>query len=213
MSDAASGPSRPGPLASWWVLLPFVPLGQLSWTAFLYAGVRARKPSWFAFAALYFALGVGGLVVAEFASFGFWLVLGSWVASIVHGLAIRGEYLDRLALFESGAFDRAEARALAREEARRIARRDPRHALELGIGRPEAAGFHGGLDDLNNADADAIAKLPGVGRALAERIVRVREEVNGFSSLDDLALVLDLPAPLVDRIRPDVVVLPRGSEG
>jgi DNA uptake protein ComE-like DNA-binding protein len=52
-----------------------------------------------------------------------------------------------------------------------------------------------------------------VNRALAERIVLTREEVGGFSSLDDLAHVLDLPVALVDRIRAEVVLLPRGTRG
>jgi DNA uptake protein ComE-like DNA-binding protein len=58
-----------------------------------------------------------------------------------------------------------------------------------------------------------IEELAGVNRRLAERIVVTREEVGGFSSLDDLAHVLDLPVALVDRIRADVVLLPRGTRG
>jgi DNA uptake protein ComE-like DNA-binding protein len=58
-----------------------------------------------------------------------------------------------------------------------------------------------------------IEELPGVSREVAERIVAMREEVGGFSSLEDLEHVLDLPVALVDRIRADVVVLPRGTRG
>ena len=50
-------------------------------------------------------------------------------------------------------------------------------------------------------------------RELAERIVATREGVGGFSWLDDLAQVCGLPIALVDRIRVDVVVLPRGTRG
>jgi DNA uptake protein ComE-like DNA-binding protein len=58
-----------------------------------------------------------------------------------------------------------------------------------------------------------IEELPGVSRELADRIVLTREELGGFSSLDDLAHVLDVPVAVVDRIRADVVLLPRGMHG
>jgi hypothetical protein len=41
--------------------------------------------------------------------------------------------------------------------------------------------------DLNHADADALARLPGVGDYLARRIVEYRELVGPFESLDDLS--------------------------
>jgi DNA uptake protein ComE-like DNA-binding protein len=69
--------------------------------------------------------------------------------------------------------------------------------------------FDGGLVDLNSAPAAVIARLPGVGAPLAKRIVKAREEVNGFASLDDLGQLLDLDAPAVDRLRDAVVCLPR----
>jgi DNA uptake protein ComE-like DNA-binding protein len=50
-----------------------------------------------------------------------------------------------------------------------------------------------------------------VSRQLAERIVAVREEIHGFSSLEDLGHVLDLEPALLDRVRADVVLLPRGT--
>jgi competence ComEA-like helix-hairpin-helix protein len=81
----------------------------------------------------------------------------------------------------------------------------------MGVGRPDRDGFAGGLVNLNNARASEIEELPGVTREVADRIVVMREEVGGFSSLEDLAHVLDLPVALVDRIRADVVVLPRGT--
>ena len=81
----------------------------------------------------------------------------------------------------------------------------------MGVGRPDREGFSGGLVDLNNAPASAIEELPGVSREVAERIVSAREELGGFSSLEDLAHVLELPVGLVDRIRAEVVLLPRGT--
>ncbi|MGZ8702279.1 MAG: ComEA family DNA-binding protein, partial [Gaiellaceae bacterium] len=87
---------------------------------------------------------------------------------------------------------------------------NPSRARELGIGRPDVAGaFHGGLIDINNAPADTIDRLPGMNKQLARRIVQVREEINGFSSLEDAGHVLNLKASLVDKIDDRVICLPR----
>jgi Helix-hairpin-helix motif len=201
-------------------VLPLVPLGLLSFGAFLYTGIRARHRAWIVAGIVYaFVLYAGFLLTVStkddsvLSNVGITLVLLGWGVSLVHAFAIRGRYLERMELLEGGVYDRAEDRLDEREEARRLAREDPARALAMGVGRPDQAGFAGGLVDLNNAPASVIEELPGVNRALAERIVSVREEVHGFSSLDDLAHVLDLPVALVDRIRAEVVLLPRGTPG
>jgi hypothetical protein len=200
--------------------LTFIPVGFVAWGALVYAGIRARRPLWIGFGVLYLALLTLGFMLdvpeaeeeqRQLDDVGIGIVILTWGAAMVHALAIRSSYLERMQLLEGKAYDSAEDRVLEREEARRLAREEPSRALEMGVGRPDRPGFHGGLVDLNNAPPSAIEELPGVSRELAERIVLVREEVNGFSSLEDLAHVLDLPVALVDRIRADVVLLPRGT--
>lgn len=199
-------------------MLTLFPLGLLSFGAFLYTGLRARERRWVVAAFVYATVVYTGFVLTAStgdetiaSDVGITLVLIGWAVSFVHAVAIRGAFLERMELVEGERYDRAEDRVLEREEARRLAREDPARALAMGIGRPDREGFAGGLVDLNNAPASVIEELPGVSRDVAERIVSTREEVGGFSSLDDLAHVLDLPVALVDRIRADVVVLPRGT--
>lgn len=204
---------------SWWVLL--AALGWLNWTAFLYAGLRSHNRRWLIWSGIYLAASAAslGLIVGNDPTgpadsveeqLGAWLGLFSWGVSFVHALAIRRQFLERLAVLEDPALGAAEAKLRRRELARRLARENPSRARELGIGRPDVAGaFHGGLIDINNAPADTIDRLPGMNKQLARRIVAVREEINGFSSLEDAGHVLNLPATLVDRIRSRVVCLPR----
>jgi hypothetical protein len=199
-------------------VLTLFPLGLLSFGAFLYTGLRARERRWVVAAVVYATVVYTGFVLTAStgdetiaSDVGITLVLIGWAVSFVHAVAIRGAFLERMELVEGERYDRAEDRVLEREEARRLARKDPARALAMGVGRPDREGFAGGLVDLNNAPASVIEELPGVSRDVAERIVSTREEVGGFSSLDDLAHVLDLPVALVDRIRADVVVLPRGT--
>jgi DNA uptake protein ComE-like DNA-binding protein len=216
----AEKPDRSGVRRSWWVLLTLVPLGLTAWGALVYAGVRARRPLWTAFGIVYLAGTAVGFALAQVEPDGEstardvagGVLLLSWAAAFVHALAIRSAYLERTDLFEGERFDRAEDLAMERAEARRIARADPGRARELGIGRPDLAhAFDGGLVDVNSAPVSAIARLPGVDDALARRIVEVREDVNGFSSLEDMGLVLSLDAHTLDGMRAGVVFLPRGT--
>lgn len=66
----------------------------------------------------------------------------------------------------------------------------------LTVGFPGIRGVN-----LNTADADALRELPGIGPALAERIVARREEAGHFTSLDDLRHVPGISENLIDRLR------------
>jgi competence ComEA-like helix-hairpin-helix protein len=59
--------------------------------------------------------------------------------------------------------------------------------------------------DLNRATADELARLPGVGRALAARIVEARE-AEPFGAVDDLRRVRGVGPAKLDRMRPFVTV-------
>jgi competence protein ComEA len=56
--------------------------------------------------------------------------------------------------------------------------------------------------NLNQADVTALTALPGVGPALAERILAHRQQSGPFASLDDLTQVRGIGPALVTRLRP-----------
>jgi len=62
--------------------------------------------------------------------------------------------------------------------------------------------------DLNRANAAELTRLPGVGRALATRIVAAREAVGPFTTVDDLQRVRGLRRNKIDRLRPLVTAAP-----
>jgi hypothetical protein len=198
----------------WFSLLP---LGVGAWAP-IYAGDRAGRKSWIVLGAVWSTMIVAGffltwarhteaIVVA--------LVLVGWIGAIATSFAIRGEYvraLESVRVRQSGmrpALSDAEERLGRRQQAMRIAREEPQLALELGIGRPDLPGAsHEGLVDVNNAPAETIAALPGLGPTLAERVVRAREELRGFSSGNELGLALDLDPALVEELAERTVYLP-----
>jgi hypothetical protein len=125
---------------SWWLVLLLVPLGFLSFGAFLYTGIRARHRPWIVAGVVYaFVLYAGFLLTVSsdddslVSNVGITLVLLGWGVSLVHAFAIRGRYLERMELLESGEYDRAEDRLEEREEARRLAHEEPARALGLGV--------------------------------------------------------------------------------
>lgn len=56
--------------------------------------------------------------------------------------------------------------------------------------------------DLNTADVAALESLPGIGPALAERIVEFRDANGPFASLDDLLDVAGTSPRLIEELQP-----------
>ncbi|MDX1688471.1 MAG: helix-hairpin-helix domain-containing protein [Candidatus Promineifilaceae bacterium] len=67
--------------------------------------------------------------------------------------------------------------------------------------------------DLNTADRETLATLPGIGEALAERIVAFREEVHPFEEVIELAAVSGISERMVRNVedRVTVSVAPAGD--
>jgi DNA uptake protein ComE-like DNA-binding protein len=104
----------------------------------------------------------------------------------------------------------ARGRLAQHEKALELARENPALALEAGVGRPDLPGaYDGGLVDLNHAPAEVIACLPNFDAELAGRVVAARKQIDGFASLEDLGIVLDLPGDQIEHLRDHVVFLPR----
>jgi comEA protein len=60
--------------------------------------------------------------------------------------------------------------------------------------------------NLNTATAEELAKLPGVGEAIAARIIRHREKSGAFRSVDELLVVRGISRKKLEVLRPLVTV-------
>ena len=62
--------------------------------------------------------------------------------------------------------------------------------------------------DLNRATAAELERLPGIGPALAARIVAYRDSAGSFASVDDLLRVRGIGPVLLARLKPHIVARP-----
>jgi DNA uptake protein ComE-like DNA-binding protein len=195
-----------------WLLLT-LPLGCTTFAAFGYIGIRARRRRWLAWAGVYFATLAGWLVLdtpahpsstAQGVGAVLWLV--TWIGGGVHALVVSNDAVRRIHGGEDPMVEAAQARIERRADGRRLLASQPALAHELGVGRPDVPGADDfGLIDVNHVPADTLTRLPGITADLAARIAAARAQAGGFSSAEDLGVLLDLPPATVDGLR-DVAV-------
>lgn len=199
-----------------WVLASLVPFGLGAWAGFLYAGTKAHVTRWKVYALVYAIVAWGAFILvpstddgsSENATIG-GVILAVWAVGFVHSLVERPRYVRRMQAI-APQLTAAEERLEQREEALALARERPELALELGVGRPDRQGaMDAGLIDVNSAPLKVLQRLPGIDDATARRIVAVREELDGFTSLEDLGMTLDLDGETVADLRDRAVFLPR----
>ncbi len=79
-------------------------------------------------------------------------------------------------------------------------------AAPLPPSRPSKVTAADGPFDLNRATRADLQRLPGVGPALAERIISARDEAGPFISVDDLRRIPGIGAAKLERLRPFLIV-------
>lgn len=230
---------------SWWILLT-LPMGLLSGPAFLYAGRRTRTRKWviagFFYLLMWVAMGLTptkpktpgagaprpavqepkspipyGSQAADMLFTGAMVL---WLASMIHAVWVRKEYLRRLDAVH-GADPYARVRREVAEEIELEAvpapppgaftaapPPPPASTLRPAAARPVPAEPASAPVDLNNAPEDQLAALPGIGPVLARRAAEERRARGGFGSLEEFGEVLALKPHVLERLRPRVVLGP-----
>ena len=79
-------------------------------------------------------------------------------------------------------------------------------AADGGQGGASGSAGTGAVVDLNTADQAALETLPGIGPALAQRVIDWREENGAFSSVDDLLAVSGIGEKVLANLRDQVRV-------
>jgi helix-hairpin-helix protein len=198
-----------------WFLLVGVGLGSITWAAFSYIGIRARRRSWLAWAAVYGVLFALWVVMdnawpnsSTATAIGAVAAVMAWIGGTVHAGVIRGKAARLIRPSDGPRLEAARQRIERRAEGRRLAAKDPRLAREVGVGRPDLSGADDfGLVDVNHASQEALCRLSGITPEIARRIAETRESVGFFKSVEDLGVSLDLSPSLVDDMREYAVFL------
>ena len=78
----------------------------------------------------------------------------------------------------------------------------PRGRRRARVRDPCAAPADGEPLDVDRATAEELERLPGIGPALASRIVTARDSLDGFGQIEALCVVKGIGPALVARLRP-----------
>jgi hypothetical protein len=211
----SDGPdTSPAPVPTRWMWLGIaLPIGFGAWVPVV-AGVKAQKRPWIAWGTFVVLFALVAFVVAtvepEEDSLGGALLIFSWMLHGATSFALMKPYRERMTVRARYEAETAEADHV--DDERRavigLARKDPARARDLGVGRPDLPGArHGYVVDVNHAPAGVVATLPGISNEIAAEIVRLRGELNGFESVDDLGSLLDLHPRVVAAMRSRAVAL------
>jgi competence protein ComEA len=60
--------------------------------------------------------------------------------------------------------------------------------------------------NLNTATVDELAKLPGIGKTIAQRIVRHREKSGPFRTVEELLVVRGISRKKFEQLRPYITI-------
>ena len=124
---------------------------------------------------------------------GLGLAVGHWRRA--HPMLVeRVEQLERLAAPDAPETPTAQRRAVGALPRAAPSGLAPRQRSQATKAEPAPV-------DLNHAGAAELVGLPGVGPALAARIVAAREASGPFGAVDDLRRVRGLPRQTIERLR------------
>jgi competence ComEA-like helix-hairpin-helix protein len=139
---------------------------------------------------------------------GLGLAVGHWRRARPD-LADRLEQLDRTATPTSGPAPQSDGSVpaeavLSEREPRR--QRPSKAPCETADPRPSSSDAAPAAIDLNRATALELMRLPGIGPALARRIVDARDTAGRFARIDELGRVRGMSARKIEQLRVFVAV-------
>ncbi|WP_240487133.1 ComEA family DNA-binding protein [Actinomadura flavalba] len=199
--------------------MPLVTFGFGTPFSFGYMAIKRRSASLAVATAVYGAV-VALMVVAPdasvFAAIAGLVWMMAWIGATIHAFALRPSLFPApepptpASVRNEQAVHVVKYRRKLRAEARALAREDPALAYELRIGRPDLPRAYddGGLVDVNSAPPGVLAGLPGMTDELVERIVARRSEEGGFLSAEEMAVEIDLPPAVFQRVADLTLFMP-----
>jgi hypothetical protein len=209
---------------SWWVLLVVLGLGCLGGTGFLYIGVTARRPAWWATGVAYLVLPWAGLIainrldrespLSSAIAVAYFVL---WFASIANALFLNGAWL-RWRAANRPWFEQPQQPAGAQLAPPPVFAPPPAPPAPVtpavppaSFAPPAAAAppAPAAMLDVNAATAAQLAAAARLDLPRAERIVADREARGGFQTVEEFAAAAALAPHEFARVRTVLTCVPR----
>lgn len=212
-------------VGSWYFLATVLSFGLLAWLPFAHAARRLRRRS---LVILALAYGIASVVLfvlltltptdtepetsagdAVAVAAGLLMPL-TIIAGCIQQALLRREVFAAPVRSAEPALAAALAARERRTAARQIVANDPLLARDLHIGRPDLPHTYddGGLVDINNAPAAAIAQACGISEQVAQTIVTARSASGGFLNVEDVFSMAEVPVGSWEIVRDRAFVSP-----
>lgn len=210
---------------SWWICVPLLSLGFLSWLGWLIAAIRTQKRSYWVATCVYALLfaafmtlvsidsGRNGLL-SDLAMIPF---LAAWIVPTVHSAIKNREYLTTIA-YKGAWYTQVQAPTTEQDEPNEflgvskddlVAPGRPNATVLSGQPAPpshsvassSASSVPAARVDVNRATAAQLAEAVRIDHDLAARVIVARDARGGFRDLDDLATGASLQPHQLIRFR------------
>ena len=136
------------------------------------------------------------------------LAILNWIGGGVHAAVVSDSAVRRISTRNDPAIEATAARIELRAQGQDLLETRSAIARDIGVGRPDVPGAHDyGLIDVNHCPASTLTRPPGITDELAQQIADGREQAGGYSSVEDLGMLLTLPPATVELLR-DLTVFP-----
>src|SRR5690625_4688916 len=204
-------------LNSLWVLVTFVPLGLVAYIGFFFIGIRANNRKWLVTGFIYLILIMGSFVMTGtfdtehiMSNIGVGILLTAWFSYMIHSFAVRQQYLNivfrRKVHYEHGlntqvskqVVDVSEMKEQQAKQTQLQNKKVENKEKQQKLTPPQVI-------NINKATEEEISTLPSIHPFLAKNIVKAREKVNQFESIEHLATVVNIKPHILNKSKPYII--------
>jgi len=205
-------------LNSLWVLVTLVPLGLVAYVAFFFIGIRANNRKWLITGFVYFVLIMGSFTMVGMydtehfmSGIGVGILLVAWFSCMIHSFAVRQHYLNiifkRKVHYEHGLNTQVNKQVVDVSEMkeRRTKQKKQVQNKKVKNNEKQKKPTSPQVININKATEEEICTLPSIHPFLAKNIVKAREKVNQFESIEHLATVVNIKPHILNKSKPYII--------
>lgn len=198
---------------SLWIVMTLIPLGLTTYCGFFFIGIRANQRKWLISGFVYLVIVMSSFY---FISETFedhilndifvWVLLGGWVASVVHAASIRQQYLniifERRVAYQRG-LNTIKERKVVDPKSLERSKSSRKNTLDHTTSNQEKENpiVNPTIININKATEEEIRALPSIHPFLAKSILQARHDVGQFESIEHLAMVVNIQPHIFSKCK------------